>query len=155
MTLRDLFKGESSSKQEITAMMEVLQEQDCLTAENLQQMTLWFSMPFVFRGQIKHSRNELSYAEAEAAIGKFLKKNKIENYIVSAAMGIFRQKLPFLSLEETKNLDAIGYSGKTIAGERISREAYLNSLDKGNFKVIRTRPDNGDFTEEFMIIHVK
>jgi len=155
MTLHDLFKGESSSKEEIDIMMEVLQEQGCLTPENLRQMTLWFSIPFVFRGQIKHSTNELSYTEAEAAIGRFLAKEKIETYTVSAAMGIFREKLTFLSTEENNELDSIGYSGKTTKGRRISREDYLNSLDKGDFKVIRTSPDNGDFTEEFLIIHVK
>lgn len=68
------------------------------------------------------------------------------------ALGKFTSKLPFLSDKEMTELNSIGYSGTTSSGKRITREEYLNSLGKGTFRVVRTKSDSGDFTEEFTII---
>lgn len=82
------------------------------------------------------------------------KTNMIETFKIKTGMGKCREKLPFLSEEEMKELDSIGYSGKTTKGERMSRVGYLNSLNKGEFDIKQTKHDNGDFLEEFIIVRV-
>lgn len=66
----------------------------------------------------------------------------------------FGHPLVFLNDDEKKELDTIGYSGKTSKGKRISRESYLNSLDKGEFDITQTKRDSGDFSEAFIIVKV-
>lgn len=66
----------------------------------------------------------------------------------------FGQQLDYLTEEEKKELDVIGYTGKNSQGVKTTREHYLNSLDKGQFKVEQTKFDNGDFTEKFIIVRV-
>ena len=63
-------------------------------------------------------------------------------------------KLPFLTEEEQKEFDNIGYSGKKINGEKVSRVSYLNSLGKGEFEITQTKWDSGDFCESFILIRV-
>lgn len=78
----------------------------------------------------------------------------IETYQFNTSMGTGdADKLPFLSPEQAKELNLIGYSGKNSKGERTTREKYLNSLNIGTFKVEQTKYDNGDFQESFYIIH--
>jgi hypothetical protein len=63
----------------------------------------------------------------------------------------FDHPLYFLTEEEKKELDTIGYTGRNSINERISREDYLNSIGKGSITVMQIKWDNGDFTEEFII----
>lgn len=63
-------------------------------------------------------------------------------------------QLNYLTEEEKKELDVIGYTGKNSKGEKTSREAYLNSLGKGEFEVEQLKFDSGDFCEEFMVVRV-
>jgi hypothetical protein len=81
----------------------------------------------------------------------------IQTFKIETSMGkvrgIFGNPLGFLTEKEKSSLDEIGYSGK-LNGERISRVDYLNSLEKGEFEVDQTKFDNGDFTEEFLIVRV-
>lgn len=78
----------------------------------------------------------------------------IKTYSIQTGMGqIMNGTLDFLSGDEIDNMNLIGYSGK-LDGVKISREEYLNSLDKGEFKVEQTKYDNGDFSESFLIIRV-
>lgn len=81
----------------------------------------------------------------------------IETYRIKTCLGKLTpwgSDLPFLSKDEKDELDNIGYSGKNNKGEKTSRVAFLNSLNKGEFEVEQTKWDNGDFCEEFIIIHV-
>lgn len=66
----------------------------------------------------------------------------------------FGQQLDYLTEDEKTELDVIGYSGKNSQGETTNREAYLNSLNKGQFEVEQTKRDNGDFCESFLIVRV-
>lgn len=79
----------------------------------------------------------------------------IETYNIRTGMGqiMSGDELSFLSKDEFDNLNIIGYSGK-LNNVNIDRETYLNSLNKGEFNVKQTKWDNGDFSEEFMIIRV-
>jgi len=54
-----------------------------------------------------------------------------------------------------QEFNTIGYTGKTSQGEKISFEKYLNSLNKGVFKIECTKRDNGDFTEKYLVIRVE
>ena len=58
-----------------------------------------------------------------------------------------------LSESELNELDSIGYTGKTIQGDRISYQDYLNSLNKGSWNVCKTKFDNGDFSEAYNFAH--
>lgn len=82
---------------------------------------------------------------------------KIQQIKIDTCMGkvstFFGNPLSFLSDEEFKNFNEIGYTGK-LNGIRISREDYLNSLNKGTFDVTQTKWDNGDFSESFNIVRV-
>ena len=61
--------------------------------------------------------------------------------------------LPFLSVKEFEEFNTIGYS-KKLNKVPMERQEYLNSLNKGTFKVTQTKTDNGDFEEMFNIIRV-
>lgn len=78
----------------------------------------------------------------------------INTYKIRTCMGKTTQKLSFLTEEENEELNVIGYSGRTSKGEKMSREEYLNSLNKGEFKVEQTVYDKGDFCEEFIYTRV-
>ena len=79
----------------------------------------------------------------------------ISTYNIRTAMGKVNQydghPLDFLSQKEKEEFDEIGYTGH-LNGVKTNYMQYLNSLDKGEFKVVQTKFDNGDFSEEFLII---
>lgn len=83
---------------------------------------------------------------------------KIETYKITTNSGkvstYFGHPLAFLTDEEKKELDSIGYTGKTTDGIKVSRVDYLNSLGKGTFTITCVRIDNGDFSEDFIISRV-
>jgi hypothetical protein len=78
----------------------------------------------------------------------------LETFTIETSMGkvstFFGHPLHFLSDQEKENLDEIGYSGK-LNGVKTSRSEYLNSLGKGEFSISRTKSDNGDFSEAFIV----
>lgn len=78
----------------------------------------------------------------------------INTFQITTAMGKYFGELPFLSENELKEFNSIGYSGKLLNGQTISRQEYLNSLNKGEFQVTKTKHDNGDFEERFVIVWV-
>jgi hypothetical protein len=77
----------------------------------------------------------------------------ITNTTIQTCMGKMRGKLAYLTDEQQKQLDEIGYTGK-LNGERIEREDFLNTLNIGTFQVNQTKFDNGDFCEKFQITRV-
>jgi hypothetical protein len=84
---------------------------------------------------------------------------QILNYNIQTCMGEVtsrKDQLNFLSNEEQKEFDLIGYTGKNSQGLKIGRVEYLNSLrpDKEQFKIIQTKFDSGDFIEEFILTRV-
>jgi hypothetical protein len=78
----------------------------------------------------------------------------LETYQFETSMGevreIFGHPLHFLSEQQRKDFNQIGYSGK-LNGVQTSRIDYLNSLGKGEFSILQTKWDNGDFTEKFVL----
>jgi hypothetical protein len=78
----------------------------------------------------------------------------INTFHITTGMGKYFGKLPFLSEIELEDFNSIGYSGKTIKGKKISRENYLNSLNKGKFQITQTKFDDGSFEERFTIVWV-
>ena len=78
----------------------------------------------------------------------------LETFTFETSMGsvstFFGHPLHFLSDQEKKDLDQIGYSGK-LNGKQTSRTEYLNSLGKGEFSLLQTKWDNGDFSEKFVL----
>lgn len=78
----------------------------------------------------------------------------VETYTFETSMGNVRTNfghpLHFLSDQEKKDFDEIGYTGK-LNGKQISRTEYLNSLGKGEFSILQTKWDNGDFSEKFVL----
>ena len=79
-----------------------------------------------------------------------------QTYRINTGMGMVsggNSRLPFLSEEEFKNFNEIGYTGR-LNGNKITRVDYLNSLQKGYFIINQTKFDNGDFSESFDIIRV-
>lgn len=81
----------------------------------------------------------------------------ISTYNITTGMGrvLYTGDHPlyFLSDKEKEEFDEIGYTGK-LNGEKMCYRKYLKSLKKGEFKVLQTKFDNGDFSEEFLIIRV-
>ena len=71
---------------------------------------------------------------------------------VTTRMGTCITPLPFPSNDRLNNFNSICYSGKTKQGIKINCEDYLNSLNKGEFTVMPTKFDNGDFEEKFIIV---
>lgn len=78
----------------------------------------------------------------------------ISTYNITTGMGECFGTLSFLNNEEMIVFNTIGYSGKDLDGKKISREEYLNKLNKGQFKMDQTKWDNGNFEEKFTIIRV-
>lgn len=80
----------------------------------------------------------------------------IDTYRITTGSGMLNNSssLPFLTAAELKEFDQIGYTGKNFKGERTNYEAWLNTLDKGEFKVDCTKHDTGDFYEQFTITRV-
>lgn len=80
---------------------------------------------------------------------------KINNFnyrtCMGKASGQLVVQLPFLSKEEQKEMDLIGYTGKNSSGVRTSFEKYLNTLGKGKFSVVQTKFGSDDFIEKYMI----
>ena len=78
----------------------------------------------------------------------------VETYTFETSSGsvrtFFGHPLHFLSDQEKKDFDEIGYTGK-LNGKRTSRTEYLNSLGKGEFSLLQTKWDNGDFSEKFVL----
>jgi len=83
-------------------------------------------------------------------------KPKIETYNIRTGLGKVNggDSLSFLTDEEAKELDTIGYTGKGNDGIRTTRLDFLNRLGKGEFKVNQTQRDSGDFSEAFTITRV-
>ena len=78
----------------------------------------------------------------------------IETYRITTAMCMTNETLPFLTSDEHKVFNNIGYSNKDLDGNKTTRTEYLNSLNKGRFNVDQTKCDNGDFEEIFTITRV-
>lgn len=62
--------------------------------------------------------------------------------------------LVFLTQNELKEFNTIGYTGKNSQGKKTNYEEYLNTLNKGAFSVVQTKYDNGNFCEEFLVTKV-
>lgn len=79
----------------------------------------------------------------------------IKIYDIQTASGrLYFCTLPFLSNEELKEFNTIGYTGKNSKGERTNFQNYLNSLGKGQFEVKQTKFDDGSFSEKFTVVRV-
>lgn len=83
---------------------------------------------------------------------------KIESYKIETAMGRLcrwgeSNPLPFLTEQENKDFDEVGYTGKLNSMPH-SFQSYLNSLNKGVYQVTKTKHDNGDFCEAYLITRV-
>jgi len=82
----------------------------------------------------------------------------ISTYNITTGMGSYNAtmdgKLPFLTDNQLKEFNSIGYSGKTLDGKKMCRSEYLNSLGNGEYDVTQTKFDNGSFQEEFTIVWV-
>ncbi len=79
----------------------------------------------------------------------------INTFDITTSMGRYFGELPFLSETELEEFNNIGYRGKNNKGLKISREAYLNTLNKGEFNVTQTKFDDGSFEESFTIVWVQ
>jgi Ni,Fe-hydrogenase III large subunit len=62
------------------------------------------------------------------------------------------KQLDFLTDEELKEFNVIGYTRKNSFGVKTDRETYLNSLMKGQFQIHQTKFDTGDYVERFTIV---
>ncbi len=80
--------------------------------------------------------------------------SSIKTYRHSTVMGKTVKKIPFLTPKEQDNFDNIGYAGKLLNGKKMTREQYLNTLEKGHFKVEILSCNSCEFTEELLIIQV-
>lgn len=80
----------------------------------------------------------------------------IINYEFQTVMGECRGKvLDFLTEEQLKEFNSIGYSGKTTDNRPMGRVDYLNSLfPNEQFTLLKTRSDNGDFSEDWVLTRV-
>lgn len=79
---------------------------------------------------------------------------KIEQFMITTSMGRVDQTLDFLSNEQLRELNHIGYSGEDFSSTKTDRETFLNSLGIGSFKVDQIEFDNGSFQERFLIARV-
>ncbi|MFA7169903.1 MAG: hypothetical protein WC178_03545 [Candidatus Paceibacterota bacterium] len=61
-------------------------------------------------------------------------------------------ELKFLSEDELKEFNKIGYTGKNLNEGKETYEHFLNRLNLGVFAVIQTKYDSGDLTEMFIIV---
>jgi len=82
------------------------------------------------------------------------KEETIEKYNINTGMGkVFdHSSLPFLTDSEFEEFNNIGYTGKNNSGEKMNYGEFLNTLNKGEFTVIQTKFDNGDFSGRYSII---
>ena len=78
----------------------------------------------------------------------------IINYKIETAMGkvntTLGHPLDFLTADEKKALDKIGHTGK-LGDVKISREKYLNTLGYGEFAIVQTKHNNGEYVDEFIV----
>ena len=72
----------------------------------------------------------------------------------SGSLSPWHDNLIFLTDEEREEFNLIGYSNKNSNGEECNFYKYLNSLNKGEFQVEKTKFDNGDFCEKYIIVRV-
>lgn len=81
---------------------------------------------------------------------------KIENYLIRTVMGETNHEyLPFLTMQQLADFNSIGYTGNDLKGNKSNFESFLNSINKNwSFKVQRTKFDDGDFCEEYIITRV-
>ena len=84
---------------------------------------------------------------------------KILTYHIQTSMGEltpFMDKLDFLTPEQKKEFNLIGYTGKNSAGQKTTYQKFLNSLAPGkeNFKIDQTKFDKGDFVEKYTVVRV-
>lgn len=81
-----------------------------------------------------------------------------ETFQIKTVMGELTQwgdDLAFLTAEELYRFNRIGHTGKDPKTSRPSSYlVFLNGLHKGNFTVLQTKTDKGDYREEFTIIRV-
>ena len=63
--------------------------------------------------------------------------------------------LNHLTKDELAEVDSIGYRRKKLDGTKISIEDYLNSLNKGIWKVVLEGHDGSEFTDVYSYILVK
>lgn len=73
----------------------------------------------------------------------------INTFHIDTVLGSSLTDLPFLSPKELSEFNRLGYSGS-----KTDQENYLNSLGKGEFKLTRTKFDNGNFEEAFTLVWV-
>ena len=76
----------------------------------------------------------------------------IQTFKVLTGMGHCTKSIPWLSEDEMNEFNLIGYSGKNSNGIHMSRVAYLNSLNKGNFHIEVVSSNSSEFTETLLII---
>jgi hypothetical protein len=84
----------------------------------------------------------------------------IRNFNIRTGMGTLDRfsteiLLNYLTEEEIAEVDSIGYRGKKLDGTKVSVQDYLNSLDKGTWKVVWQGGDRGEFTDFYTYILVK
>lgn len=80
----------------------------------------------------------------------------VREYIVQTCMGKGWSQLPFLTAEQAKEADNIGYTGKDLTGHRTSIGSFLSSLEHGEISVSCTQCDTGDYCEKFLVVrHTK
>jgi len=81
---------------------------------------------------------------------------EINEYHVKTCMGQCHKdsNLPFLTDAELKEFNTIGYTGKDSNGNKTDFSSFLNSINKGTFRVTQTKFDDGSFCEEYLIIRV-
>jgi hypothetical protein len=62
------------------------------------------------------------------------------------------KKIDFITDEDVEELNSIGYSGSDTKGNKTTWVNYLEEKyqDK-SFLMVKTRRDNGDFSEDFVI----
>lgn len=78
----------------------------------------------------------------ETKAGRII-NNGLDYYILSQTIG----------KEGIKELSKIGYTGKDLKGKKTTFEQYLNSLNKGEFKVERNGERN--FREQYIFTYIK
>lgn len=103
-----------------------------------------------------HIFYEVDQAEFEYHPIKKKKKKpevNVDSYIIHTGMGMVHDSfdLPFLGIEQFKEFNVIGYTGRSSDGKPTSRVEYLNSLGIGTFSIQQTKSDSGDFSETFVI----
>lgn len=84
----------------------------------------------------------------------------IQTYHIETSMGraVYHHEVAklasFLSPAEIEEFNLIGYTGKNSAGKASTYEKYLNTLNKGKFKVETLAWDGGEYTAKYNIIRV-